>query len=118
MDLNEIQEEKLTKGASERLRRVVDFLRQFPQFPDIFMRFLQPPDGTVTSLVTVAYNSLAEFVDGIEDTETVPADAEDDEAFYLTELLLARYARKLLFQQQMRRLLRFAKHVNHDLKSW
>lgn len=43
---------------------------------------------------------------------------EGEKEFYLQELLLARYARKLLMQEQMKKLLEFAHTVNHDLLPW
>jgi hypothetical protein len=42
----------------------------------------------------------------------------DDEEYYLQEMIFGRYARKLLMQQQLKKLLAFARIVNHDLRSW
>ena len=38
--------------------------------------------------------------------------------FMCLELLLARYARKLLHQQQLKKLIIFGKKVSHDLRPW
>lgn len=71
------------------------------------MRFLQPSDEMIEASRRKEENSGD---DGQIDL--------DDQEFYLQELKLARYARKLLGQQQIRKLLRFAKGVNHDLRPW
>jgi hypothetical protein len=38
--------------------------------------------------------------------------------YYTTELLLGRYARRLLMKQQIGTLLRFSRMVRHDLRPW
>ncbi|PRP78824.1 hypothetical protein PROFUN_00997 [Planoprotostelium fungivorum] len=42
----------------------------------------------------------------------------DDQEYYLQELLLARYARKLLYQQKLKQLLHFSRRIGHDLRTW
>jgi len=75
------------------------------------MRFLQPEEAL-------------DFTKSIESRNLEGAEIHnieidlDDQEFYTQELLLARYARKLLAQQQLRKLLRFSRGVNHELRPW
>jgi len=75
------------------------------------IRFLQPSEEMI-ELAKIKIDSLAEG-----EIHSIELDLDDQE-YYLQELLLARYARKLLAQQQLKKLLRFAKGVSHDLKPW
>lgn len=54
-------------------------------------------------------SKLGEFFD---------AATPDDEEFYLQEMLLGRYVKKLLTLKELRTLLQFGKIVNRDLRTW
>jgi len=76
-------------------------------------RFLLPDEEMLAEprgvLTHVPFEGSGEFSEML---------SPDDQEYYLQELLLARYARKLLHQQQLKKLIIFGKKVSHDLRPW
>lgn len=78
------------------------------------MRFLKPSDEVLerrqrmdesTTLITMPRRNLSDL-------------SLDDEEYYVQELLLARYARKLLRQRQIRTFVKFGAIADHELRVW
>eukprot|EP01119_Soliformovum_irregulare_P026130 TRINITY_DN9874_c0_g1_i1.p1 TRINITY_DN9874_c0_g1~~TRINITY_DN9874_c0_g1_i1.p1 ORF type:complete len:1165 (+),score=271.00 TRINITY_DN9874_c0_g1_i1:26-3520(+) len=84
------------------------------------VRFLQPVEESETS-VWESFNALVPGSDELLKLEmetksgTFQSEAEEN---YLQDLMLSRYARKLLLQKQIRKFLQFAKATHKDVIPW
>jgi hypothetical protein len=85
------------------------------------MRFLDPIEDSEAEEEGILGSENESGVGrGREGTGSMNDDGltEDDEEFLMVEVLLSRYARKLLSQHQLKQLLRFAGMVNRPLQPW
>eukprot|EP01114_Cavostelium_apophysatum_P008853 TRINITY_DN2172_c0_g1_i3.p1 TRINITY_DN2172_c0_g1~~TRINITY_DN2172_c0_g1_i3.p1 ORF type:complete len:1105 (-),score=223.56 TRINITY_DN2172_c0_g1_i3:255-3569(-) len=77
------------------------------------MRFLEPPDFLPDfAPKKLSHRSSYDLAEDLNDVEP------DDQDYYHQELLLARYARKLLLKYDLLKLNEFARRVSRDLKPW